>query len=68
MRDIVERWHRRFSGIEASRKYLAYEPLEPHEKDQLSVFVDIWRSRLFDISWMMRALNETTARKANQEE
>ena len=68
MRDIVERWHRRFSGIEASRKYLAYEPLEPHEKDQLSVFVDIWRSRLFDISWMMRALNETTARKASQED
>ena len=68
IRDIVERWHRRFSGIEASHKYLAYEPLEPHEKDQLSAFVDIWRSRLSDISWMMRTLNETTARKANRED
>ena len=68
MRAIVERWHRRFAGVEASHKYMAYEPLEPHEKDQLSTLVDIWRARLFDISWLMRALNETTARKANQED
>ena len=68
MRDIIERWHRRFAGVEASHKYLAYEPLEPHEKEQLSVLVDIWRGRLFNISWMMRTLNETTARKANQED
>ena len=68
MRDIVERWHRRFAGVEASRKYMAYEPLEPHEKDQLSALVEIWRTRLFDISWMMRTLNETTARKANHED
>ena len=68
MRAIVERWHRRFAGVEASHKYMAYEPLEPHEKDQLSTLVDIWRARLFDISWLMRTLNETTARKANQED
>ena len=68
MRDIIERWHRRFAGVEASHKYLAYEPLEPQEKDQLAVLVEIWRGRLFSISWMMRTLNETTARKANQED
>ena len=27
-----------------------------------------WRSRLFDLSWMMRALNERIARRANQED
>jgi len=68
MREIIERWHRRFAGVEASHKYLKYEPLEPQEKEQLSHLVDIWRDRLFDISWMMRTLNETTARKANQED
>lgn len=68
MRDVIERWHRRFSGIEASHKYLAYEPLEAHERDELAAKVRIWRTRLFDISWMMRTLNETTARKANQED
>ena len=68
MRDIIERWHRRFAGIEASHKYLAHKPLEPYEKNQLSAWVDIWRVRLFDISWLMRTLNEKTARKANQED
>ena len=28
MREIIERWHRRFAGVEASHKYLKYEPLE----------------------------------------
>ena len=68
MRDIIERWHSRFAGSEAARKYLNYEPLEPHEKDQLDIQVKLWRNRLFDISWMMRTLNEATARKANIED
>ena len=67
-RDIIKRWHQRFSGVETSHKYLAYEALEPQEKDQLSALVETWRARLFDISWMMRTLNETNARKANLED
>lgn len=68
MRDIIERWHRRFGGSVASQKYIDYEPLEPHEKDLLNVQVELWRGRLFNISWLMRTLNETTARKANKED
>ena len=68
MRDIIERWHSRFAGSEASQKYLNYEALEPHEKAQLNVQVELWRNRLFDISWLMRTLNEATARKANIED
>ena len=67
-REIIERWHRRFGGNEASQKYLDYEPLEPFEKELLNVQVDLWRNRLFSISWLMRTLNETTARKANRED
>ena len=68
MRDIIERWHSRFGGSEASQKYLDYEPLEPHEKDLLTVEVEKWRVRLYSISWLMRTLNETTARRANKED
>ena len=67
-RDIIKRWHQRFSGVETSHKYLAYEALEPQEKDQLSALAETWRARLFDISWMMRTLNETNARKASLED
>ena len=67
-RDIIERWHSRFAGSVASKKYLNYEALEPHEKDQLNIQIELWRNRLFDISWLMRTLNEATARKANIED
>ena len=68
MRDIIERWQRRFGVSDAAQKYLDHEPLEPHEKDLLNVQVELWRGRLFSISWLMRTLNETTARKANKED
>ncbi len=66
--EIIERWHRRFGGSVASQKYINKETLEPHEKDLLNVQVELWRGRLFNISWLMRTLNETTARKANKED
>jgi len=68
MRDVIQRWHRRFGGSDASRKYLNHEVLEPLEKDQLNAQVALWRGRLFSISWLMRTLNETAARKANRED
>lgn len=32
------------------------------------VFVEEWRTRLYDVSWMMRAVNEFIARRANRED
>ena len=65
---IVERWHKLFSGTEISQKYAKGESLEPHEKEALDALIDSWRSRLYNISWFMKVLNEGIARRANKED
>ncbi len=67
-REIVRLWHSLFLGKQTTKKYLNNEPLEPHEIEQVNTFVDLWRSRLCDLSWFMKVLNENTARRANKED
>jgi len=67
-RTVIERWHLLFKGNPLSQRYLRDEALSPAEWDMLSGFVLEWRDRLADISWFMRVLNESTARRANQED
>jgi hypothetical protein len=38
------------------------------EKDKAHDIINEWRSRLSDLSWLMRNLNEYIARKANAED
>ncbi len=66
--DIVARWHQIHQGNMVSTKFLNNEPLEPHERQQLDLFIDLWRDRLSSISWYMRVLNEKVARMANAED
>jgi len=63
--DIVNRWHQIHQGNPVSVKFINNEPLEPHERLQLDVFVDLRRERLASISWFMRVINEKVARMAN---
>jgi len=65
---IVERWHKLFSGTEISQKFIKGESLEVHEKEALDLQIDTWRSRLYNISWFMKVLNEGIARRANKED
>jgi len=67
-KDIIRRWHQLYNPKEVSQKYIDGEHLEPHELNQVDVLIDTWRSRLFDISWFMKALNENIARRANKED
>lgn len=69
--EVIKRWHKLFKGTCLSRKYIQ-NPVavsnSPAESKTLRETINIWRSRLQDISWFMRSLNEYIARKANEED
>jgi len=67
-REVIERWHRLFRGRVLSQRYLLGEALSSSELTILDELVTMWRQRLQDISWFMRILNETIARRANIED
>ena len=67
-KDIVRRWHQIYKPKEVSEKYLNDQHLEPHELNQIDVLIDTWRSRLYDISWYMKVLNENISKRANKED
>ena len=67
-REVVEQWHRCFNGTDLSQKFAKGEVIEEHQVAKLKHLVATYRSRLCDISWFMRCLNEPIARKANIED
>ncbi|WP_303905248.1 transposase [Thiohalomonas denitrificans] len=66
--EVLRRWHALFSGNELTRRFERGETLLPAELRVVDTFAELWRSRLADISWFMRCLNEEIARKANEED
>jgi REP element-mobilizing transposase RayT len=66
--EVIERWHRLFSGNLLSQRYLRGDALGKAEMNVLEKSVAQWRQRLVDISWYMRVLNESIARQANAED
>lgn len=67
-REVLEQWHKLFKGDELTQKFAKGELVEAHEIHRLKHSIAIYRSRLCDISWFMRCLNEPIARQANQED
>lgn len=67
-REVIERWHRLFAGHPLTHRVLAGDSLSKAEQDLMSALAALWRSRLMDISWFMRCLNEPIARQANEED
>ncbi|MDO6750119.1 transposase, partial [Gilvimarinus sp. 1_MG-2023] len=61
--DVVQRWHQLFKGNVLSQRFVQEEQLAEAEQQRLKILVDEWRSRLSDISWFMRVLNEAIARE-----
>lgn len=67
-KEVVERWHSLFKGNLFSQKFLRGDTLDSAQRARLQMIIEEWRSRLCDISWFMRILNEAIAREANQED
>jgi REP element-mobilizing transposase RayT len=68
MKEVVRRWHQLYQGTLLSQKYQRGDALSKGETISLEETVMIYRQRLYDISWLMRNLNEYIAREANKED
>ncbi len=66
--EVIERWHKLYSGKALSQRFLKGEELSKGDLHQVEELVATWRERLMSISWLMRALNEPIAREANKED
>ena len=66
--DIIKHWHQLFTGHPLSQRYWQGESLCKAELQALDKLVELWRTRLTDISWFMRVMNEAIARQANSED
>ncbi|HEB78645.1 MAG TPA: transposase [Methylothermaceae bacterium] len=68
--EVLRRWTALFSGPLLVQKYLSGARGEMGEAEiaQVEELAEIYRQRLYDLSWFMRTLNEYIARKANAED
>jgi hypothetical protein len=66
--EVIDRWVHLFSLPVIVQRYLAKEPITQAERDTVSELLFKWRTRLHDISWFMRCINEPIARQANKED
>jgi REP element-mobilizing transposase RayT len=65
--EVVRRWTELFSRPSLIERW-EMGTCEAGEREVAEALIELWRSRLFDISWYMRCLNEPLARRANQED
>ena len=67
-KEILHRWTQLFSGPYLVQRYLAGDALDKAEIVRVEEYAAEYYSRLIDISWYMRCLNEHLARLANKED
>jgi len=66
--EVIERWNRLFSLPVLVQRYLRGQTTSDAEVNKVVEIIEEWRTRLTDISWFMRILNESIARQANRED
>jgi len=66
--EVIKRWHQLYAGTLLTQQFVRGEPLITSVREQVEATAAIYRQRLQDISWFMRALNEPIARQANLED
>ena len=65
---MVRRWHHLYQSKLLSQKYQKGNALSKGELISLEETVTTYRQCMYDISWLMRNLNEHIAREANKED
>jgi hypothetical protein len=68
--EVLRRWTKLFTCPLLVQRYLSNtrEGISETEQSRVGEWVDVYRERLYDRSWLMRVLNETIARMANAED
>lgn len=67
--EVVERWMQLYKGNLLVDKWIKErDSLDKATLQVVETIIEDWRTRLFDISWFMRGVNETIARMANEED
>jgi hypothetical protein len=66
--EATNRWTALYKPSPIVDRYLNGIKLTKAEKSVVEEDIEKWRHRLYDISWFMRNLNETIARRANEED
>jgi len=66
--EVLDRWLKLFKGSALIQRYRRGDKLSEAEAAMLSAVAEEYRERLMSISWWMRLLNESIARKANAED
>jgi hypothetical protein len=66
--EVIARWYRLYKGNVLVDRYLKGGITKGAELAKVEEFAQLWRARLFDISWLMKNLNEFIAKQANKED
>ena len=66
--EVVRRWHSLFNGTYLSQCFALGHPLLASQQEVLDKDIEIWRERLSSLSWFMKVVNESIARRANKED
>lgn len=70
--EVLRRWTQLFSGTANLQQYLELqrsgEAIPDYLQSHAAEMAEVYRHRLYDLSWFMRILNESIARMANKEE
>jgi REP element-mobilizing transposase RayT len=66
--EVLKRYQKLHNGTLLTQKFVKGDTLSPGERISFAETVKVYRSRLYDISWFMRDLNEYIAREANKED
>jgi hypothetical protein len=56
MKEVIRRWHQLYQGTLLSQKYQKGGTISKGEMIGLEETVTIYRQRLYDISWLIRAI------------